>query len=94
MYSDASLTAANIAEVMELVAADDMTKVWWQMMGGKLSLSSVTKEKEQTLVDPYLNCNFSASPSWRHITDVLYGCGQMDAARKAKSFSYQYGKLQ
>lgn len=43
MYSDASLTAANITEVMELVAAVDMTKVWWQMMGGKLSLSSVTK---------------------------------------------------
>ena len=92
MYSDASLTAANIAEVMELVAAVDMTKIWWQMMGGKPSLSSVTKEKTQTLVDLYLN--FNASPSWRHITDVLYSCGQMDEARKAKSFYRQYGKLQ
>ena len=76
MYSDASLTATNVTEVMELVTADDTTKIWWQMMRGKLSLSSATNEKTQTLVD------------------VLYGCKQMDAARKAKSFYRQYGKLQ
>ena len=36
-------------EVMELVAADNMTKDWWQMMGGKLNLGSVTKEKTKHL---------------------------------------------
>ena len=76
IYSDASLTATDVTEVMELVTADDTTKIWWQMTHGKLSLSSATNEKTQTLVD------------------VLYGCEQMDAARKAKSFYRQYGKLQ
>ena len=95
MYADTSLTADNVGKVMELVAADNMTKIWGkveplvEMIGGQLL---TTKEKTEVCVDLYVNC--SVSPSWRYITDALYYCGEMAAARKAKSFYHQYGKLQ
>ena len=95
LYADASLTADNVGKVMELVTTDNRTKIWRltieplvEMIGGQLS---TTKEKTEACVDLYLNC--SPSPSWRDITSVLYNYGEMDAARKAKSF-YQHGKLQ
>ena len=84
---------------MEMVPADRMTEVWRklgvpeslvEMISGNLS---TTKEKTRVCVDLYLNC-YPDEPSWRDITSALLYSGETAAAREAKAFYHQNGKLQ
>ena len=97
MFADDSLTVDNVTKVMKKVIADRIMEVWkwWgvpeslvKMMTGNLP---TTKEKTRACVDLYLNCS-PDEPSWKSITSGLYQCGEMAAAREAKSFLQQNGE--
>ena len=97
MFADDSLTVDNVTKVMEMVTADKIMEVWgWlyvpeslvKMITGNLS---TTKEKTRACVDLYLNCS-PDGPSWNAITSRLYKCGELAAAREAKSFLQQNGE--
>ena len=96
MFADDSLTVDNVIKVMEMVTADKIIKVWKRldvpeslvkMITGNLS---TTKEKTRACVDLYLNCH--PKPSWKDITSALYQCGELAAAKEAKSFLQQNGE--
>ena len=85
---------------MEMVPADRMMKVWGllnvpESLVEKISRKfSTTKEKARGCVDLYLICYPNDGLSWWDITEALYICGEMAAAREAKSFYHQYGEQQ
>ena len=96
MFADDSLTVDNVTKVMEMVTADRIMEVWnwlWvpeslvKMITGNLS---TTKEKTRACVDLYLNCH--PESAWETITSALYECGEIAAAREAKTFHHQNGK--
>ena len=98
LISDVSLTVDSVTKVMEMVPADKVMKVWgWlgvpESLVEKISRKfSTTKEKTRGCVDLYLNCYPNDELSWWDITGALYTCGEMAAAREAKSFYHQYGE--
>ena len=85
---------------MEMVPADRVMNVWgWLIVPESLVEKinrkfSTTKEKTRECVDLYLNCYPKDRLSWRVITEVLYNCEEMAAAREAKSLYHQYGEQQ
>ena len=98
MFTDASLTVDNVTKVMEMVPADRIMKVWEDLgvpeslLKMKTENLSTTKEKTRACVDLYLNCYPGERPSWEHITEALYWCEEMAAAREAKPFYHQNGE--
>ena len=90
LFTDASLTVDNVTKVMEMVPADRIMEVWERLgvpgslMKLKTENLSTTKEKTRACVDLYLNSY--DEPSWELITEALYCCEEMAAAREAKSF--------
>ena len=96
MFADDSLTVDNVTKVMEMVTADRIMKVWdWLDVPESLVKMitrnlSTTKEKTRACVDLYLNC--SPEPTWEDITLGLYQCGELAAAKEAKSFLQQNGE--
>ena len=97
MFADDSLTVDNVTKVMEMVTADRIMEVWGELVVTESLVKiitgnlSTTKEKTQACVDLYLNCS-PYEPSWESIVSVLYKCGEMAAAREAKTFYHQNGK--
>ena len=97
LFTDASLTVDNVTKVMEMVLADRIMEVWEDLgvpeslLKMKTENLSTTKEKTRACVDLYLNSYYE--PSWKHITETLYRCEEMAAAREAKPFYDQNGEL-
>ena len=98
MVADASLTVDSVAKVMEMVPADRVVKVWgWLDVPNSLVERicrnlSTPKEKTRACVDLYFDCS-PYKPSWRGITETLYRYEELAAAREAKPFYHQNGKL-
>ena len=96
LFTDVSLTVDNVTKVMEMVPADRIMTVWKDLgvpeslVKMKTENLSTTNEKTRAYVDLYLNCYHG--PSWKHITEALYWCEEMAAAREAKSFYDQNGE--
>ena len=96
LFTDASLTVDNVTKVMEMVPADRIMEVWKKLgvpeslVKMKTENLSTTKEKTRACVDLYLNCYYE--PSWKHITEALYWCEEVAAAREAKPFYDQNGE--
>ena len=98
LFTDASLTVDSVAKVMEMVPADRVVEVWERLgvlnsLVERISRKLLTpKEKTRACVDLYLNCS-PCEPSWRDITESLYRFEELVAAREAKPFYHQIGKL-
>ena len=94
MFADDSLTVDNVTKVMEKGNADKILEMWKDLGESLVKMVtrnlSTTKEKTRACVDLYLNC--SPEPSWKAITSALYQCGEMAAAKEAKSFLQQNGE--
>ena len=94
------MTVDNVTKVMEMVPADWMMNVWWELNVPESLVKminrnfSTTKEKTRGFVDFYLNYYPNDKLSWWNITRALYFCGEKAAAREAKSFYHQYGEQQ
>ena len=97
LFTDGSLTVDNVTKVMEMVPADRIMKVWERLgvpgslVNMKTKKLSTTKEKTLACVDLYLNC-YPGRPSWKDMTETLYWCEEMAAAREAKPFYHQNGE--
>ena len=97
MFADDSLTVDNVTKVMEMVTADRIMEVWQRLYVPESLVKmitrnlSTTKEKTRACVDLYLNC-YPDDPSWKDITSELYECGELAAAKEAKSFLKQNGE--
>ena len=94
--TDASLTVDNVTKVMEMVPADRIMEVWEELHVPESLLKTnienfITTKETRACVDLFLNC-YPHELSWKHITEVLYRCQVMAAAREAKPFYHQNGE--
>ena len=100
-FTEPSLTADKLVEVMELVTPGEETrrKVWgkmfrWGLFTPESFLDEVytgCTKKPSDLADVYINSH--PESSWKHLVRSLYVSGEMAAAKKAKSYLEQNGRL-
>jgi hypothetical protein len=98
MYSlspDPTLTMENVTRAMEKVTVDKRRRVWEEVLGRRAveeiysSYHSSEEEKLHSCADTYANCK--PDSSWEELLRLLYDCGEMAAAKEAKTFLQQKG---
>ena len=100
-FTEPSLTADKLVGVMELVTPGEETrrKVWGKVLEWDWStpesyldeVYTVYTKKPSVLADVYINSR--PESSWNHVVRSLYVSGEMAAAKKAKSYLEQNGRL-
>ena len=86
---DPTLTVENVTRAMEKVTVDKRRGVWEGMFRkGTVeeiySSHSSEEEKLHSCADVYANCK--PDSSWETLVRVSFFCGEMAAAKEAKSF--------
>ena len=92
---DPTLTVGRVTRAMEKVTVDMRRRVWAKVLGEKAveeiySSHSNEEEKLRSCADIYVTCQ--CDPSWEHLVQKLYNCGEMAAAKEAKAFLQQKGR--
>ena len=100
-FAEPSLSVDKLVEVMELVTPSEETrrKVWekvlqyyWSTPESYLDeVYTVYTKKPSDLADVYINSH--PESSWKHLVSSLYTSGEIAAAKKAKSYLEQNGRL-
>ena len=104
-YAGSTLTIDNLLRVMKKVTSDEekRRKVWESVLEWDKyeyvpesyldeveSKYTTTREKTSDLADVYVNSY--PEPSWERLVKDLYCCGEMAAAKEAKSFLQKNGE--
>ena len=100
-FAEPSLTADKLVGVMELVTPGVETRrkvwgkvLWWDWFTPESYLDEVYTgytNKPSDLADVYINSH--PESSWKHLVRSLYESDEMAAAKKAKSYLEQNGRL-
>ena len=108
LSSDPTLTVENVTRAMEKVTCtvDKRKRVWagnkrrevWerifchrQVVEKIFSRHSSEEEKLHSCADTYVTC--APSISWKELVEELYDCGEMAAAKEARTFLQRKGEF-
>ena len=98
-FAESTLTVDNLLRVMKKVTSDEEKRMkvwrevlWWEeydydpksYLDEVESKYTTTREKTSDIADVYVNSY--PEPSWERLVGDLYYCGEMAAAKEAKSF--------
>ena len=91
---DPTLTVENVTRAMEKVTVDERRRVWEEVLEeGAVeeiySSHSSEEEKLHSCADIYANCK--PDSSWETLVSLSFFCGEIAAAKEAKSFLQHNG---
>ena len=107
-FADSTLTVDSLLRVIEKVASDEEKRrkmwkevLWWEdcdynvydpcsYLDAIESKYTTAREKTNVLADVYINSH--PEPSLKQLAKKLYTCGEMAAAKEAKSFLQKNGE--
>ena len=103
-FADSTMTVDNLLRVMKKVTSEDEEErrelwervLWWDecvpypYLDEVESKYSTAREKTIDLADVYVNSH--PKPSWKQLVGDLYCCGEIAAAKEAKSFLQKNGE--
>ena len=92
---DPTLTVENVTRAMEKVTVDKRRGVWWEIFNHHQLFQEIyishssEEERLHSCADIYANCK--PDSSWETLVRMSFFCGEIAAAKEAKSFLQHNG---